>query len=162
MKALKPIKAAAKELERIGLLDKEDPTETAAFAALASPLLQYGLDLLKVAHNHHPTPRVRKIAGTGGVPVDRERDLPHPGPVSRFPPQFDARREYEQATFIPMETAGAAARRDPLAGRPRAQQRRAVLVQQQLGGCTRKAWQKLLADDLDDFCAAFAVYVSCV
>lgn len=161
-KALKPVKAVAKELERQGLLDKEDDVHTAAFAAVVSPLLQYGLELLRVAHNHHPTPRVRCVPGTGGVPLDRAAGHPHPGPASHMPIHFDPRAEYESHTNRAMRDQGAAALSDPLAARPLAQQRRAALVQQQLGGSVRVAWEKLHANDLGDVCAAFVVYLACV
>ena len=84
------------------------------------------------------------------------------GPVSRIPASYDPQAEYEAVRGRPMARAGAAALRDPLAGRPNAAARRAALVRQQLGVSRHAAWVKLHADDLGDVCAAFVVYLACV
>lgn len=145
-----------------GLLDKEDLVHVSAFAAVVTPLLQYGLDLLRVAQNAHHVPRVRCEPHSGGIPQVRAARLPHPGEQTRLPAGFDAPAEFELVRDKALRVEGSVMRADPLVGRPAAQARRRALTEPLCGATVRLGWEHLVAGRLGPCIHAFLVYLACV
>ena len=100
-------------LESLHRLDKTQHAHVGAIQFLATPLMQYGLDLLRLSWNNHKRRNLKGVPGSGGVPEQLRLSHPHPGAQMRMPPGFDGITEYERATGRPLRRVPqTAARRD--------------------------------------------------
>ena len=136
------------------------PAHVFAFSWIARPVLQYGLDLLRDAWNHHRRANARGVPGSGGVPEERAAERPHPGGQLQLPEDFDGIAEYFEA-YEQQPPVQRDDRRDPLRGRPGRQQRRHDRVVSVLGRRASVVWMDIVGGVYGRFIDAYLEFLDC-
>ena len=138
------------------VLDHTVPLHVFAFSFLAKPILQHSLDLLEGAWNNHYRRAPRGAPGTGGRPIARALERPHPGGQLHLPPGFDGVSLYHGVSGDSPDVDDA---RDPLLGQPAAQHMRLAHVVQTLGPSAQPVWKDLVAGVYSPFICAYCDFL---
>ena len=158
MRVLVPLRQLIDYMEWHQLLSKEEPQQVHAFAVIAQPLAQHGLDLLRTAWNAHRVKPRSDCPGSGGVPNKRARVSGHPGGQLQLPlgmvQAYEATRG-ELVNRVPEYAADA----DPLLTSPQLRVQRGAAVAAIMGSDPGLAWMEIFGCSYARFLCAYLPFL---
>tara|TARA_B100000768_G_C11136255_1_gene314046 strand:- start:157 stop:726 length:570 start_codon:yes stop_codon:yes gene_type:complete len=96
MRCLSVIRALIDVMEAANLLDKQLVLHVHVFRFLMCPLLEVGLVRLLRGWNRHKVATIAGRPGSGGRPVERMAERPHPGGQLPLQPDMDVPSLYDE------------------------------------------------------------------
>lgn len=158
MRVLVPLRQLIDYMEWHHLLSKEEPRQVHAFAVIAQPLAQHGLDLLRTAWNAHRVKPRSDCPGSGGVPNKRARVSGHPGGqlqlLAGVVQVYEATRG-ELVRRVPEYAVDA----DPLLASPQLRTQRGAAIAAIMGPDLGLAWMEIIGCNYARFLGAYLTFL---